>query len=170
MLRDKVVQVVMITTPPESHFKLAIAALSADKHIIVEKLFTAVFFTSRSLDFAGKRPKAAPNCLPKRTPGLRLLDSKAHEGGRRLVRIVEFESYFDHFRPTLATSTWNSRTPAQEIGLFTIWGLISMTESEISTGSQPELQSLSSRRERQQRIRRRLKTHSRYFCTTKIAW
>ena len=99
-------QVVVITTPNESHFPLAKACLEAGKAVVVDKPFTV---TSRE---AGEVVSLAQR---KNLP-LTVFHNRRYDGDflviqhllrdRTLGRLVSFESTFDRFRPELRPGAW----------------------------------------------------------------
>ncbi|KAK3936619.1 hypothetical protein QBC46DRAFT_321117 [Diplogelasinospora grovesii] len=105
MLADSEVDVVILSTPPNTHYTLARDALGAGKHVLVEKPFVP---TSKEADelAALAREKGLVLCVYQNrrwdsdfvTVQQLLKDDK-------LGRIVEFETHFDRFRLEKPT-TW----------------------------------------------------------------
>jgi len=99
-------QVVVITTPNESHYPLAEACLEAGKAVVVDKPFTV---TAREADdlIAMAQTKKLP---------LTVFHNRRYDGDflviqhllrdRTLGRLVSFESTFDRFRPELRPGAW----------------------------------------------------------------
>lgn len=93
------IDLIVIPTPNDSHHPLAVAALAAGKHVVVDKPFT---ITAAQADDLQARARAAGRVLSvfhnRRWDGdfLGLRDVLA---SGRLGRVVHFESHFDRFRP-----------------------------------------------------------------------
>ena len=106
MLGDVGIEVVVVSTPNETHFRMAMAALDAGKHVVIDKPFAA---TSDEAAELGRVAKAkGVHVIPfhnRRWDGdfltvRKLLDEKA------VGRLVTFESHFDRFRPIPRENTW----------------------------------------------------------------
>jgi scyllo-inositol 2-dehydrogenase (NADP+) len=106
LLGDAAIEVVVVSTPNETHFRMAMAALEAGKHVVIDKPFAA---TSEEALELGRVAKAkGVHAIPfhnRRWDGdfltvRKLLDDKA------VGRLVTFESHFDRFRPIPRENTW----------------------------------------------------------------
>ncbi|KAI8139745.1 hypothetical protein BJV82DRAFT_625936 [Fennellomyces sp. T-0311] len=92
------VDLVVITTPNDSHFPLAKQAMEKGKHVVVEKPFTITSQEASSLvQIAEKTGKICSIYQNRRWDGDFLTVKKLVENGH-LGRLVEFESHFDRFR------------------------------------------------------------------------
>jgi scyllo-inositol 2-dehydrogenase (NADP+) len=105
-LGDAAVQLVVVSTPNETHFALAKQALEAGKHVVIDKPFAGTSAQAKELVTlaAAKGLKVVP-FHNRRWDGdfltvRKLLDEKA------LGRLVTFESHFDRFRPMQRANTW----------------------------------------------------------------
>jgi len=109
LFQDPKVDVVVVTTTPESHFELVKDALEAGKNVVIEKPFTP---TSKEADeltsIAKKHNKLLTVYQNRRWDSDFLTLSKLIHSGA-LGRIVEFETHFDRFRPEAPTGTWKSK-------------------------------------------------------------
>ncbi len=106
LLGDASIEVVVVSTPNETHFRMAMAALEAGKHVVIDKPFAP---TSEEAAELGRVAKAkGVLAIPfhnRRWDGdfltvRKLLDEKA------VGRLVTFESHFDRFRPIPRENTW----------------------------------------------------------------
>ncbi|KAJ2961472.1 hypothetical protein NQZ79_g3251 [Umbelopsis isabellina] len=98
LFASKEVQLVVITTPNELHFKLAKQAMNAGKHVVVEKPFTVTSQEAEELVELSKRTNLVCSIYQnRRWDGDFLTAKKIVEDGQ-LGRLVEFESHFDRFR------------------------------------------------------------------------
>ncbi|KAJ5833602.1 hypothetical protein N7474_001913 [Penicillium riverlandense] len=99
LVKDPAVDVVVITTAPDSHFALGQLALNAGKHVVCEKPFTP---TSKEADelvaLANKQNKLLAVFQNRRWDADFVTLSKLVKNGS-LGRISEFETHFDRHRP-----------------------------------------------------------------------
>ncbi|MDR5855855.1 oxidoreductase [Caballeronia sp. LZ062] len=90
---------VVIATPNDTHFDLAHRALSAGKHVVVDKPVTLSARDARTLaDLAAERGLLFAPFHNRRWDGDFLTVRTLIESGR-LGRITHYESHFDRFRP-----------------------------------------------------------------------
>ncbi|OBT52457.1 hypothetical protein VE04_08506 [Pseudogymnoascus sp. 24MN13] len=108
LLSDPTIDIIIVTTPPDSHFSLCTAALKAGKHVFVEKPFvptsaeaTALIETART---AGKLICVYQN---RRWDSDFLTFRKLQKDGT-LGRIVEFETHFDRYK-AVKPETWKGQ-------------------------------------------------------------
>jgi predicted dehydrogenase len=100
------IDLVVVTTPNETHFALAKQALDAGKHVVIDKPFAASTAEARELiDTAASKHLVVAPFHNRRWDGdfltvRRLLDDGA------LGRLVTFESHFDRYRPMPRENTW----------------------------------------------------------------
>jgi predicted dehydrogenase len=115
MLTDPTVDIVIITTLPDSHFSLAQAALAAGKHVVVEKPFVP---TSEEADklavIARKSGKKLAVYQNRRWDADFLTVRKLIEDGV-LGRIVEFETHFDRHTP-VSPEGWRQKSGLPGVG------------------------------------------------------
>lgn len=105
-LADPAIQLVVVSTPNETHFALAKQALNAGKHVVIDKPFAATSAEAKELaTLAASRKLVLAPFHNRRWDGdfltvRKLLKEKA------LGRLVTFESHFDRFRPIQREATW----------------------------------------------------------------
>ncbi|KAK2766079.1 hypothetical protein FQN54_007594 [Arachnomyces sp. PD_36] len=110
MVKDESVDLVVVTTAPDSHLSLTKLALEAGKNVIVEKPFTPTYQEAEELIKLAKEKNVLLSVYQNRR-----WDSDYHTLSKlvkdnTLGRIVEFESHFDRHRPSLPTaSTWKTQ-------------------------------------------------------------
>ncbi|MDB5441452.1 MAG: oxidoreductase domain protein [Caulobacteraceae bacterium] len=113
-LADHEVQLVVIATPDPLHAPMAIAALKAGKSVVVDKPFAVELSDARDVV---EQAKVSPGLLSvfqnRRWDGDFLTLRRLMDEGR-LGEVVQYESYFNRYRP-LATGTWKE---AREGGLW----------------------------------------------------
>jgi scyllo-inositol 2-dehydrogenase (NADP+) len=105
-LGDAAVQLVVVSTPNETHFALAKAALQAGKHVVIDKPFAGTSAQAQELVAlaANKGLKVVP-FHNRRWDGDFLTVRKLVEE-KAVGRLVTFESHFDRFRPMQRENTW----------------------------------------------------------------
>jgi scyllo-inositol 2-dehydrogenase (NADP+) len=106
VLRDERIELVVVATPNESHFDLASRALSAGKHVVVEKPFTNTSAEAKQLtELARSQNRIISAHHNRRWDGDFLTVRKILEGGL-LGRLVEYESHFDRYRNEPRPGAW----------------------------------------------------------------
>jgi scyllo-inositol 2-dehydrogenase (NADP+) len=109
VLANPQISLVVISTPNQTHSPLAHKALDAGKHVIIEKPFTADSKSAQELvDKAKQKGLVLSVYHNRRFDGdFMILKSLIDQG--RLGKIVELESHFDRFRPTIKTEAWKEQ-------------------------------------------------------------
>ncbi|OCK74728.1 putative NAD binding Rossmann fold oxidoreductase [Lepidopterella palustris CBS 459.81] len=108
MLADAAVDIVVVTTLPDSHFSLTKAALEAGKHVIVEKPFVPTSSDGYELcKIAKERGRCLSVYQNRRWDADFLTIAKLIKDGT-LGRVVEFETHFDRHSPA-NPHTWRQR-------------------------------------------------------------
>jgi predicted dehydrogenase len=106
LLGDKSIELVVVSTPNETHFDIASRALNAGKHVVIDKPFAATSAEARQLaDLASSKGLLVVPFHNRRWDGDFLTVRKILADGS-LGRVVTFESHFDRFRPTPRENTW----------------------------------------------------------------
>jgi scyllo-inositol 2-dehydrogenase (NADP+) len=101
---------IVISTPPSTHFDLAAQALEANKHVVLDKPFVATSDEARQLIELGRARNRIlsvyQNC---RWDGdFNTLQQILTSG--ELGRLVTFESRYDRYRPGPRTKPWQEKT------------------------------------------------------------
>ncbi len=106
LLADKSIELVVVSTPNETHLPLATRALEAGKHVVIDKPFTATSADALTLiALAKKQGRLAIPFHNRRWDG-DFLTVKKLLAETAVGRLVTFESHFDRFRPTPRPNTW----------------------------------------------------------------
>ncbi|RJE25235.1 hypothetical protein PHISCL_02448 [Aspergillus sclerotialis] len=112
MVKDSAVDVVIITTAPDSHFELAKLALESGKHVVVEKPFTPTYKEAAELnDIAKKQNKLLAVYQNRRWDADFVTLSKLVKNNS-LGRVVEYHTHFDRHRPqepSADASKWKNK-------------------------------------------------------------
>ncbi|KAK0636090.1 hypothetical protein B0T17DRAFT_503569 [Bombardia bombarda] len=115
MLADPAVDVVIISTPPDTHFALARDALSAGKHVLVEKPFVPTSAEADELAALARSRRLVLCVYQNRRWDSDFLTVQQLVREDTLGRIVEFETHFDRLRLEKPT-TWKGRLGMQQGG------------------------------------------------------
>ncbi|HUD21566.1 MAG TPA: Gfo/Idh/MocA family oxidoreductase [Acidobacteriaceae bacterium] len=106
LFADNSIELVVVSTPNETHFAMAKLCLEAGKHVVIDKPFAATSEEALALGQLAKRKSLL--VIPfhnRRWDGdfqtvRKLLQQEA------VGRLVTFESHFDRFRPIPRENTW----------------------------------------------------------------
>jgi len=115
LIADKSIDVIIVTTPPSTHFSLAKASLEAGKHVLVEKPFVPTSAEAITLEeisrSAGKQLAVYQN---RRWDSDFLTLRKLISDGT-LGRVVELSTHFDRYKP-VRPDTWKGELSMNEGG------------------------------------------------------
>ncbi|GEK73320.1 MULTISPECIES: oxidoreductase [Halomonas] len=101
LFADPDIDLVVIATPNETHFPLAKAALAKGKHVVLDKPFAVSLAEARQLKSLADGAERLLSVFHNRRWDSDLLTLKGLLDEQRLGRVVEVESRFDRFRPTV---------------------------------------------------------------------
>ncbi|KAH6626721.1 hypothetical protein B0J18DRAFT_425464 [Chaetomium sp. MPI-SDFR-AT-0129] len=116
LLADQDVHVIVLCTPPQTHYPFALAALDAGKHVLVEKPFVP---TAAEADKLATRAREVGRVLcvyQNRRWDSDFLTVRKLIGDGTLGRVVEFETHFDRLRIAAPTAGWKASTGMAEGG------------------------------------------------------
>lgn len=106
ILNDKDIELVVVNTPDEFHFKMIGEALEAGKHVVAEKPVTQQRKQAEELfQLAEKKGLLLTVFQNRRFDGDFLTVKKLLEQGT-LGRLVEFESHYDRYRNYIDVNSW----------------------------------------------------------------
>lgn len=106
------ISLVVVTTPPATHFDLARQCLEAGKHVVVDKPFTATSDEARQLiQLARARNRVLSVYQNCRWDG-DFLTLQRLLGSGELGRLVTLESRFDRYNPGPRRAPWQERNDA----------------------------------------------------------
>lgn len=98
MLADNSINLVVVTTPNDTHYSYAKACLEAGRHVVVDKPMTPTMAEAEELvELAAKRNLLISVYQDRRWDGAYLTVKKLIDSGA-LGKVVEYESRFDRFR------------------------------------------------------------------------
>ncbi|KAL9581802.1 MAG: hypothetical protein Q9203_005754 [Teloschistes exilis] len=102
MVNDSAVHLVVVTTPPITHFELARLALENGKDVVVEKPFVPTSKEADRLIDLAKKNKRHLTVFQNRRWDSDFLTLRSLLSTNTLGHIADFESHFDRYKPTLA--------------------------------------------------------------------
>lgn len=109
LLAQPELSLVVITTPPSTHFELAVQCLEAGKHVVIDKPFVPSSEQARRLiELAHARKLVLSAYQNRRWDGDFLTLQKLIADGE-LGRIVSLESRFERYHPGLRPKTWQEK-------------------------------------------------------------
>ncbi|KAF8761564.1 Oxidoreductase family, C-terminal alpha/beta domain [Rhizoctonia solani] len=97
---------VIITTPNETHYPFAKAAIQAKKHVLLEKPVTPTYAEAKELDSLAKSQGVILSAFQNRRWDSDFLTLKKLVSEGKLGDLVEFESRFDRYRPSPRTTAF----------------------------------------------------------------
>lgn len=103
---DPSIDLIVITTTPDSHFALCASALEAHKHVLVEKPFVPTAAEAETLIALSKRAGRLLSVYQNRRWDSDFLTFRHLQAQGQLGRIVEFETHFDRWKPARPVDSW----------------------------------------------------------------
>lgn len=111
LCQRKDLDLIVIPTPNDTHFSIAKAALSAGKHVVVDKPFTVTLSEGKLLKKLADDKERLLSVFHNRRWDSDFLTVKALLEAGTLGRLVNFESHFDRFRPEVRDRWREKATP-----------------------------------------------------------
>jgi scyllo-inositol 2-dehydrogenase (NADP+) len=116
MLADESLELVVITTPNDSHFEYAWRALEAGKHVLLEKPFTITSADAKKLIVQSEKKNRILSVYQNRRYVSDFLTIRQLLKENVLGEIVEFEAHYDRYRPEQRPNAWREEnTPGSGI-------------------------------------------------------
>ncbi len=109
VLEDSEINLVIICTPNAQHAELAFQALSAGKHVIVEKPFTITSEEGQKLKALAQSQNLKLGVYQNRRYDGDFLTLQDLIQKGTLGRLTAFESHFDRYRPEFKDSSWKDK-------------------------------------------------------------
>ena len=109
VLADESVDLVIVATPNREHAALAIRALEAGKHVVVEKPFAVSSQEGRAVVECAKRTGRVLSVFHNRRWDNGFLTLKRLLAENALGPLYQYEARFDRFRPQVNPSRWREQ-------------------------------------------------------------
>jgi scyllo-inositol 2-dehydrogenase (NADP+) len=116
MLADKDLELIVITTPNDSHFDYGWRALEAGKHVVMEKPFTITSGDAEKLIAQAEKKGRILSVYQNRRYVSDFLTIRQLLKENKLGEIVEFEAHYDRYRAEQRPNAWREEnTPGSGI-------------------------------------------------------
>jgi scyllo-inositol 2-dehydrogenase (NADP+) len=109
LLADDSLELVVITTPNDTHFEYTAESLRAGKHVVLEKPFTITSAEAEQLIDIAKVNKKILSVYQNRRYVSDFLTIRQLLSEKKLGKIVEFEAHYDRFRPEQRPNAWREK-------------------------------------------------------------
>jgi predicted dehydrogenase len=106
MLADSSLELVVITTPNDTHFDYAARALRAGRHVLLEKPFTITSEEARKLLTIAAESGKVLSVFQNRRYVSDFLTIQQLLKEKKLGEVVEFEAHYDRYRPEKRPNAW----------------------------------------------------------------
>lgn len=116
LLADTTIDLVIVNTPSYTHFDYAKQALSAGKHVIVEKPFTATVKEAEELQALAKKHNKLLSVFQNRRHDSDFKTVQKVIADDLLGEITEAEIHYDRFNPVLSPKA-HKETPGPSVGV-----------------------------------------------------
>ncbi|KAK0634215.1 hypothetical protein B0T14DRAFT_508559 [Immersiella caudata] len=108
LLSDFSVHIVIVSTPPNTHFAFVRDALLAGKHVLVEKPFVPASAQAFELTALARKQNRVLCVYQNRRWDSDFLTVQKLLRDGDLGRVIEFETHFDRFRPEKPAASWKA--------------------------------------------------------------
>jgi predicted dehydrogenase len=106
MLADPALELVVVTTPNDTHFDYTERALRAGKHVVLEKPFTITSEEAKELIAIAKESGKVLSVFQNRRYVSDFLTIRQLLNENMLGEVVEFEAHYDRYRPEQRPNAW----------------------------------------------------------------
>ncbi len=120
LLNDHEIELIIVNTPDNLHYEMALQAIEAGKHLVVEKPFTLSVCDADELIKRAKKARVMISVFQNRRWDSDFLTVQKIIHDKLLGRLVEFEAHFDRYRNFIQENTWKE---LKESGSGTIYNL-----------------------------------------------
>jgi predicted dehydrogenase len=120
IIEDDKVDLVVVNTPDKYHYEMALEAIKANKHVIVEKPFTlSVKEADELISLSLKTGKLLSVFHNRRWEGDFQTVKKIIDN-RLLGRLVEYEAHFDRYRNYLQKGSWKEQVESKTGSIYNL--------------------------------------------------
>ncbi|HEY4155695.1 MAG TPA: oxidoreductase [Puia sp.] len=106
MLADPSLELVVVTTPNDTHFDYTSRALRAGKHVVLEKPFTITSEEAKELIVIARESGKVLSVFQNRRYVSDFLTIRQLLNENKLGEVVEFEAHYDRYRPEQRPNAW----------------------------------------------------------------
>lgn len=115
MFADSSIDLIVVTTTPETHFSFTKSALEAGKHVLVEKPFVPTSAEAEQLIDISTKTGRLICVYQNRRWDTDFLTVKKLIGDGKVGRVVEFETHFDRYKP-VRPENWKGQLTMDHAG------------------------------------------------------
>jgi scyllo-inositol 2-dehydrogenase (NADP+) len=109
MLADESLELIIITTPNDTHYDYAWRALEAGKHVVLEKPFTITSSDAAKLIKQAEKKDRILSVFQNRRYVSDFLTIRQLLNEKALGEPVEFEAHYDRYRPERRPNAWREQ-------------------------------------------------------------
>ncbi len=109
MLADESLELIIITTPNDTHYEYAWRALEAGKHVVLEKPFTITSSDAAKLIVQAEKKECILSVFQNRRYVSDFLTIRQLLNEKALGEPVEFEAHYDRYRPERRPNAWREQ-------------------------------------------------------------
>jgi predicted dehydrogenase len=106
LVEDPGIDLIVVTTPNETHFPYARAALQHGKHVVLEKPFTITTVEARTLVELSHKSKAVLSVYQNRRYVADFFTIREIFSKNLLGHVHEFEAHYNRYRPEAKPNAW----------------------------------------------------------------
>lgn len=110
LLEDETIDLVFICTPNDTHYEYAKQSLLKGKHVVIEKPFANTEAEAKELVDLAQSKGLVLTAYQNRRWDSDFLTLKKIIDEDKIGHVVEFESRYDRYRPTIQAGTWKEQT------------------------------------------------------------
>ena len=123
LLEDETLALVVINTPDYLHYPMAMQALRAGKHVVVEKPFTFTFAEAQTLIALAKQHNKLLSVFQNRRWDGDFQTVQRIVQSERLGQLVAYEASYDRFRNAIEANNWKEGTHPDAPGSGILYNL-----------------------------------------------
>lgn len=109
ILNNKEIDLVVVATPNQSHYPVALAALKAQKHVVIDKPFVIDLKEGEDLIAVAKKEGKCLTVFQNRRFDSDYLTIKKLIAQNRFGEIKVFETYMDRWKPLANSNAWREK-------------------------------------------------------------
>ncbi|MGB5667982.1 MAG: Gfo/Idh/MocA family oxidoreductase, partial [Maribacter sp.] len=131
LLLDDSIELIVVNTPNKTHFEFALKAIKANKHVVVDKPFTATASQAKQLFKEAKKNRVLVLPFQNRRYDSDFLSVKKVVESGKLGNLIEAHFRYDRYSSTINENSWKEfpgpgSGVIYNLGSHTIDGVISM--------------------------------------------
>ena len=131
ILSDNSIELIIVNTPNKTHFEFALKAIKANKHVLIDKPFTATSFEAKQLYKEAKKNGVWALPFQNRRYDSDFISVKKVIESEKLGKLIEVHFRYDRYKGAINENSWKEfpgpgSGVIYNLGSHTIDGIISM--------------------------------------------